>query len=508
MKRFLIVLASLAICYGRTAAQDLPPEILADQYLLEAASALENEEWEKAIQALRKIEALDVDPPVEFYFTYGKVLVERGTKYDELRRGESLLKQYVLKITRGSEDYTPALKLLSSAASKIKAYGYAPLHDAAIMGEPETVETLIAAGADVHAKAENGGTPLHFARSGDVVNALIAAGADVHARGKNGATPLHLARSSDVVNALIAAGADVHAKRDYENTPLHDARSGDAVEALIAAGADVHAKAENGGTPLHFARSGDVVEALIAAGADVHAKAENGGTPLHFARSGDVVNALIAAGADVHAKRDYENTPLHDARSGDVVEALIAAGADLEAKDNFGSLHKAAGMNRTDVVEALIAAGADVHATDDIGRTALFWTESGDVVKTLIAAGADVHARNNWGRTRLFTAAIYGEVDVVKALIAAGVDVSKGQAGRGRIAEITPLHAAAGWEFWRANNDDKFVRKKIEIIRALIAAGADINSQDYSGFTPLSKALKDAPPEIIEVLRALGAHDE
>ncbi len=74
-----------------------------------------------------------------------------------------------------------------------------PLHDAALGGEADFVEILIANGADVDARDVNGFTPLHLAiQEGniDVAKVLINNGADVNARivGTNGneLSPLYL----------------------------------------------------------------------------------------------------------------------------------------------------------------------------------------------------------------------------------------------------------------------------------------------------------------------------
>ena len=59
----------LSLCYcGMAVSQDLPDDILADQYLLEAKKALESGEPQTARRAFEKIEALATEPPLEFYF--------------------------------------------------------------------------------------------------------------------------------------------------------------------------------------------------------------------------------------------------------------------------------------------------------------------------------------------------------------------------------------------------------------------------------------------------------
>ena len=115
------------------AAQDLPPEILVDQYLLEATKLMESDEPDEALRKFEDIEELEVEPPAEFLFYYGKFLVENSfpANYenriygdfkellDYLLKGEAFLKQYILSIERGSEHYPSALELLSVAAEQL-----------------------------------------------------------------------------------------------------------------------------------------------------------------------------------------------------------------------------------------------------------------------------------------------------------------------------------------------------------------------------------------------------
>jgi hypothetical protein len=82
----------------------------------------------------------------------------------------------------------------------------------------EIVRALLAANADVNAKAGNGGTALLAASQKgqiEVVRALLAAKATVDARMADGTTALMAASQeghSDVVQALLAANADVNVK--------------------------------------------------------------------------------------------------------------------------------------------------------------------------------------------------------------------------------------------------------------------------------------------------------
>ncbi len=111
----------LSLCYcGMAVSQDLPDDILADQYLLEAKKALANGEPQTARRAFEKIEALDTEAPLEFFFFFGKLLVEHGATVEDARQGQASLKQFVVNIEKSSEYYMPALELLSMAREKVE----------------------------------------------------------------------------------------------------------------------------------------------------------------------------------------------------------------------------------------------------------------------------------------------------------------------------------------------------------------------------------------------------
>ena len=98
---------------------------------------------------------------------------------------------------------------------------------AAVIGNIEAVKHHLAAGTDVNAKGEWGGTPLNNAAIGgqkEIAELLIAKGADVNAKGgMTGGTPLLIAvtlGNKEIAELLIANGADVNAKDVGDETPL------------------------------------------------------------------------------------------------------------------------------------------------------------------------------------------------------------------------------------------------------------------------------------------------
>jgi len=72
--------------------------------------------------------------------------------------------------------------------------GRSLLHLAVRYGRVPIVAMLLARGADVNAREQNGDTPLHcatFRQHGVIAQMLLAKGADVNAAAKDGCTPLH-----------------------------------------------------------------------------------------------------------------------------------------------------------------------------------------------------------------------------------------------------------------------------------------------------------------------------
>ena len=83
------------------------------------------------------------------------------------------------------------------------------IHDAARDGNIEVVKQHLAAGTDVNAKNEWGGTPLHFAALGgrkEVAELLIAKGADVNAKDDVGDTPVDWADNKETADLLRKHG--------------------------------------------------------------------------------------------------------------------------------------------------------------------------------------------------------------------------------------------------------------------------------------------------------------
>jgi hypothetical protein len=186
-----------------------------------------------------------------------------------------------------------------------------PLMSAIVGGETPKALALIAAGANVNASDQHGGTALILAAgAGDTgtVQALLAGGAQVNARNRDGETALFSAAFLGrlaVVRELVRHGADVNATSRLGVTPLMEASRNRVVvvKFLLGSGANVNARDVLGGTALMaaaFTGRIDMVRTLIKAGADVNVKDNEGRTALSRAVAGghgDVARLLKQAGA-------------------------------------------------------------------------------------------------------------------------------------------------------------------------------------------------------------------
>ena len=140
----------------------------------------------------------------------------------------------------------------------------APVADAAMRGEVQTVRALLKQGADVNQAQGDGMTALHWAamsNNTELAQLLLYAGANVRATTRiNGYTPLFLASQHghpELVETLLKGGADAKAVAVTGSTPLMLAAAAGsvrAVELLLDAGADVNARdSARGQTALMYA---------------------------------------------------------------------------------------------------------------------------------------------------------------------------------------------------------------------------------------------------------------
>ena len=158
-------------------------------------------------------------------------------------------------------------------------------------------------------------------------------------------------------------------------------------------------------------------------------------------------------------------------------------------------------------VDRLLDRGFDIHNRYTEGEAPLHVAVGNpEMARLLIARGADVNARDGSGRTPLFCLAALGTLgtrrieskeatfELADLLIAHGADIEGrstdhfGSPARG----CTPLHAAADGSY-------------LVMIEKLLMVGANIDTLDDEGYTPLALAAKRGHIEAAGLLIEKGA---
>lgn len=189
------------------------------------------------------------------------------------------------------------------------------------------------------------------------------------------------------------------------------------------------------------------------------------------------------------------NSRLFDAASAgdaDAVRTAIAEGADLEARGAGGmtALIAATKGNRIDAALALIDAGADVNAKDDIVDSAYLYAGArghDEILRATLDHGADLRSTNRFGGTALIPASERGHLGTVKILLAAGVDPN-----HVNNLNWTALHEA----IVLGDGSQTYV----DIVRTLIAGGADVTIRDGDGVLPRELAVARGYRDIVAAI--------
>ncbi|MBS0026977.1 ankyrin repeat domain-containing protein [Chitinophaga sp. 22321] len=180
------------------------------------------------------------------------------------------------------------------------------------------------------------------------------------------------------------------------------------------------------------------------------------------------------------------------------IKAALGDAALLEAKDERGRtpLMVTTYHHHTEAARVLIAAGANVNAQDkQLNSPFLYAGAEGyaDILKMCMGAGADYTVFNRYGGSALIPAAERAHIEVIALLLA---DKTFPVNHINRLGWTALLEAVILGRGGTAHQ---------QVVKMLIAGGADVNIADKDGVTSLQHAKNSNYSEIIKMLQEAGA---
>ena len=323
----------------------------------------------------------------------------------------------------------------------------------------------------------------------EVTRAFIENGADWRIKNDEGQIALEETFGSEtkphLIDLLIENGLSVSRKDSSGKTLLARAAEYEnfrVVDQLIKLDSDISAADNQGLTPVFYAvGSGNmrILRRFLAEEPDLNVQDNDGRTVLHYALNWEPKSALIKllldAGVDPNVSTDDGSTALMLAfgyrRSLPVYTALVEGGADLTYKNLRGQniLH--------------------ILAQSRLSRNDITFLKR--ILKDWTAAGLAVDIPDNYGRTPLHIAAESSQIpDIITSFVGYGADPNV-------LSEngLSPLHLAISAYYAR-----------VDIVKALVKSGANVNLRTIRGDSPLSLSYRNADKkEISDYLISQGA---
>lgn len=336
-----------------------------------------------------------------------------------------------------------------------------------------TGETLTKREQDFHQALVN--------RDLDSIELLLAEGANINQAMNNNYTALRLAIAlcqNERTKRFLAAGADPKQADKGGNTPLHTAatyKNLTATQMLLEAGATPRVRNLHGLSPLHILlrKKEDAIftteiriammEALLKAGAnpddpydadktDMGQLSSNLFMPLFYAaRKGEfeIVTTLLKFGANQKRYGAYNQTTcLHVAAENghvEVVRALLEnAGTDMEiidAETDYGSTPLLNAFKRgnphPEIIRLLLAAGAEINIEDEGFHTPMNFSQTPEIFKIMTE---EIESRRRWSPMRVaWMSAVCGAIKTREAQTAVA-KLSSNYAGTLLLEDAKPDH--------------------------------------------------------------------
>jgi ankyrin repeat protein len=338
------------------------------------------------------------------------------------------------------------------------------------------LQLLIDSGADVNAVSKCENTPLRGSvKCGQIekVKFLLERGADATLVREMGYTPLIKSPppSSELIDLLVRAGTDPSMRSTYGESILTIASQyldWKTVRHLKELGVDLSPLWWNGLMKAVVLGNLDDIKLNLEPGAINETDHRSRTAWLLAVSTGDVKKAamLILHDAVLTDRGHVGETALHygvQSKSLEMVKLLLQIGADPNAISDFGrtALMSAVEGDWVDGARELLKNGASVDLEDRTGQKAINFATSAEMVNLLIAAGADINYKSGLDFL-LASAAEAGNQGFLKELLDRGAQPNLEHAGQ------TALTTAV-------QNDN------LECMQILIAAGADVDIEDFDG---------------------------
>ena len=506
-----------------------------------------------------------------------QILLDHGANSKlEAKEGETALHIVSLGNFDSQEQAAGTARLLLERGVDVNARmqeGWTSLHCAAFRGMVKVAQVLLDQGANVNLENERGETALHTVSRGKfdsqeqgvgTARLLLEHGVDVNAQGKDGETSLHWAalkgrveiaqilldhganskletkhgetalhmvsrgeyisqeQGASTARLLLERGVDVNAWNKYGWTSLHWAAFKGRVEVaqvLLDHGANAKLENKDGETALHIVSRGgfgsqeqgvSTARLLLECGVDVNALDKDGWTSLHWAAFKgrvEVAQVLLDHGANSKLENKHGETALHIVSRGSfdsqeqgvsTARLLLERGVDMNAWDKNGwtSLHRAAFKGRLEIARVLLDHGANAKLETKHGETALHLVSRGKydseehgvgIARLLLERGVDVHVQNIYFDTALHLAAFSGRLEITQLLLSCGANPNTEDV-QGR----TPLLQVSRGKYKSQEYD-------VGIARLLLECGVDVDARGKDKITPLHYASFYGKLEIVQV---------
>ncbi len=387
----------------------------------------------------------------------------------------------------------------------------------------ETIAFLLSQGNDVNKRTHDSRTYVFWAASRgnlEVVKFLIDKGAKLDLVDSHGYGPLSFTAAAgqgntEIYDFLMASGADIAKEKDHHGK-----------NALLVAASR--------------AKDLKLVDYFIGKGLDINSTDEHGNGIFNYAAQGgniDVLKQLVNRGVSTKENETTDENAIFFASKGRastlaIFEYLEGLGlnANVTTKEGDTPLHNLAGsVEDTKILDYFVAKGVHPNAVNNKGETALLKATERNTLPVITyfkEKSDNINHANEKGKTALAAALQSNSAEVVSYLLANGANVEtldvKGNnaafylfSGRGKPRDFDAKVAALnknGFDFKKLQGDGSSIwhlavsKNNLALLKKVSVFGADINTKDKNGNSPLHyAAMKTENAAILKFLIANGA---